>query len=818
MINNRTCHDFQKLNYIPYYNLPGINNQTEKNFFHGCISYGKMDNVKLCQNPALYRCMSSEKCISKHRLVDGIQDCFHGDDETYSSSCMLNHQHRFRCTSELNRCIAPINVGNFIWDCLGGEDEINKRGTDHHKSITFPMFCDGFFDMRFDRNAIETDETNCESWPCINQYTRCNGHSNCRNGADELNCGQTVCSLDTHPCVSPITNQLICIGLNKTGDGHIDCLGASDERYICRQSMSFKPTEQFNCWNHSMCLSSEALCDEQPNCLYGDDEQFCEKIYNPFDINTRCDSVWNGYRSASEEFLCSLTDEGKPETVYFALQNVTVQPLPNMISPIHTPFLVTKHQMSKRQNINFMDLVSYCNRGIVVYENETENKKCLCPPSYYGERCEYQTDRVSITMQIQSTELRTIYSIVLILVDDVGHIHSVEQHSYLSMRDCANKINTYLLYQHHHKELNGKSYFVHIHIFDKLTLKYRFSWSFPLLFLFLPVQRLAIQVIVPNREFKKIRNCPLKCFHGRCQQFLNNLTYFCQCDRHWSGPLCSIQSNCDCSDNSLCIGSIHNRSICICPLYKFGSYCYLTQSVCQPETCKNQGTCVPTDERISNTEFTCICKEGYTGLRCENIDMRLVISFSYDMIIPPSIFVHFITTFTNAYPQRTTTIKKIGFDQNSNDNNNLKNYNQSVIILDSVSTSQRCPSIKDLLNTTIFSFSRFRFVKYYHLPCQERSTLNCFYDDIYLCIDYCDNKAICLQNNPTCPDTVVCSCSECFHGSRCQFTTKGFELSLDTILGYHLHPNVAFIRQPPVVKVSIGLTMFILLAGLIILL
>ncbi|CAF2136233.1 unnamed protein product [Rotaria magnacalcarata] len=39
-----------------------------------------------------------------------------------------------------------------------------------------------------------------------------------------------------------------------------------------------------------------------------------------------------------------------------------------------------------------------CHRGILIYYGKNESEKCLCPPSYYGSRCQYQNQRVSLTL------------------------------------------------------------------------------------------------------------------------------------------------------------------------------------------------------------------------------------------------------------------------------------------------------------------------------------------------------------------------------------------------------------------------------------
>ena len=61
----------------------------------------------------------------------------------------------------------------------------------------------------------------------------------------------------------------------------------------------------------------------------------------------------------------------------------------------------------------------------------------------------------------------------------------------------------------------------------------------------------------------------------------------------------------------------------------------------------------------------------------------------------------------------------------------------------------------------------------------------------------------------------ICICPPCFYGRRCQFSTSGFGLSLDAILGYHILPNVSIIHQPIIVKMSLALTIIFIIVGLI---
>ncbi|CAF4427219.1 unnamed protein product, partial [Rotaria sp. Silwood2] len=88
---------------------------------------------------------------------------------------------------------------------------------------------------------------------------------------------------------------------------------------------------------------------------------------------------------------------------------------------------------------------------------------------------------------------------------------------------------------------------------------------------------------------------------------------------------------------------------------------------------------------------------------------------------------------------------------------------------------------------------------------------------IYDCFgyNYYENEGRCFVDNRTCPTASSCLCKECYFGSRCQFTTNGFGLSLDIILGYSIQPKVHFLQQPNTVKISTAVTAVVFVIGLI---
>ena len=62
------------------------------------------------------------------------------------------------------------------------------------------------------------------------------------------------------------------------------------------------------------------------------------------------------------------------------------------------------------------------------------------------------------------------------------------------------------------------------------------------------------------------------------------------CSMSYSYSLCS-----DCSSDSICVGVIHNRSICICPPHKGGPRCLL-KLTCPIDQCWNNAECVVLDD------------------------------------------------------------------------------------------------------------------------------------------------------------------------------------------------------------------------------
>jgi hypothetical protein len=98
-----------------------------------------------------------------------------------------------------------------------------------------------------------------------------------------------------------------------------------------------------------------------------------------------------------------------------------------------------------------------CNRGILVFAGEWKEKRCFRPPTYYGDQCQYQNQRVSLTLQFTkglSPDLRIVFQLVIMLIDEKHTIESYDYINYVTTRDCNIKFRLSLLYASQPKDLN----------------------------------------------------------------------------------------------------------------------------------------------------------------------------------------------------------------------------------------------------------------------------------------------------------------------------------------------------------------------------
>ena len=350
-------------------------------YFRRCLSTA-MNNTCEQNVTSLFRCPNTTKCISKHRIADGVVDCAGDEDEKYENSCALGDRYRFPC-SDPKRCVAPILMGDGVRDCVSQNDEANEVDLEQSAQTSFQNLCNGFTQMRpvlIDGHG-ETDETNCEHWPCSNGYTRLDGIWNCPNGLDEWLTGPNLtCAPSDHVCLHPISYNLSCLPVNRVNDGQVDCIGGTDERYICRRKHPNRMTIRFLCRNTSdQCEFISDLCNNRSDCPLDDDERFCQS-----NTQSLCAAAQNGKRSRREDYMCQLDDSKKPAVRYFALYDFPNYP-PMAPSAKQLPLQHFDYKLAAAVEATSMfSRLDWpprwrCNRGLTIRVND--EFRCICPPS-----------------------------------------------------------------------------------------------------------------------------------------------------------------------------------------------------------------------------------------------------------------------------------------------------------------------------------------------------------------------------------------------------------------------------------------------------
>ncbi|CAF1370564.1 unnamed protein product [Adineta steineri] len=849
------------------------------------------NNPVFCDRSIMYQCINSSKCIMKTRLFDNIADCYYHDDEdpsTFNNTDLQQLQNIFRCKT-IEEYFPTYFVNDTDCDCRTPGDSYcadeNSAESYFRKTISFQTICDKEIHLMPQIfGDTETDETNCDQWPLMHIYNRCDGFWHIPDGSDELNCDLSLsllnCSENEHVCVSSKTDELICLSIEHVNDNINDCIGAADERKICRQNqLGSKDAKLFACNNtkyekNSTCLPGDYLCNGENDCSNNEDERICKgnDILSSSLDKGICAYNYELYGSDIAKALCRLfVNNGKRSTRYFTLDQ-SQNSLGHYSEDGETPLLIYQIQEIPRNIYNYQQR---CHRGLDVQifldkqKNLTKNV-CLCPPSFYGDICQYQNQRISLTLQFRDTTNSTqiLYNIIITLIDNSNEriIQSSQQFNYYFKKHCQKKFHFYLLYSTRPKD-STKEYSIHLDFYDKLTLDYHGSIIKSVNYSFLPVQRLAFHLEFPY-NYENISNCLDKqCIHGKCIKYFHepNNKRFCQCNEGWSGQYCTIKHTCLCSSQSLCIGKLaNNQSLCVCPLNRMGPQCLIDNQLCQSnQICHYRGRCILIDEyETPENKFLCICSKDFYGDRCELSRTRLIISVDKNFHLSSSIFIHFIEIKTNDFPIRTTTFKNIRLQQDSliiywslpfhiafiellNKSYYLittqKIYKQSAIIHTSLNLFNRCLDIKELFNETFFNYTLLYRIKFYHMPCQMNALLSCFYDEqrfclcqqinqqrVANCFDFdpytesncssqyhCENGGKCFQEDSKCPKYFHCQCPVCYYGTRCQLNTDGFSLSLDAILGYHIYPNINIFNQPSAVLTSSILSTIILIMGII---
>ncbi len=698
----------------------------------------------------------SKKYLSFRSYCNTFWDLDQHIDEI-SSSCkhwVCQHE-EYQC--QTGQCISIDWVCDGEWDCPDASDEeaivIIKNWSDHniglrklpsqlekcrqlYFSSPFSQICNTSFEFGCYRSGVSNPSDIKLNRPCINLTQIGDGVEDCYNAYDEKN--------------TFTTNSI----LKEMWGFHAHC-GSSEQEYLSTCNGMFSCTNIL-CSNYR---------DKNRTCLNFKDFICLEDDYCK--INIRCNKI-SDCPNGEDEYWCpsgSLTNQKQ----YRSVKTQILLHQLNSLSPIWYPYdsMQESNQQQLSNSINnlgndpFFKMHSYrCNRGVAILQ--MEEIRCLCPPAYYGSRCEFYSDRISIIAHFdQINFLNTKSNITFkIRASFLYNNMTINHHEFniIPIFEQAKiiKHRFYFLYllsreMIRHKRwrylnrtdlINNHPYSVHFDVFaleENYIIEELGSWHYPIYFDYLPAFRLAVILKFPS-WFGNVTLNP--CRQNSCHEnsiclpiFNQNNASYCSCRSGYYGPNCSIYERlCEthCSANALCRFKNYNPQVkinklyCICPLDHFGPRCNLKYDDCDSNPCLHNGNCLPKYDLSGEMSYKCNCSERFHGKQCQNektsvrIDLNLtgalaahatvVQLYDFDLIDFALHIrhqqIHYVLPSTISYYDSSAYAPLLGvlkiYDDLSHPQYFITYFlNQSVINI--TSSPQNCPHALSLLSEGEFS-------------------------------------------------------------------------------------------------------------------
>jgi Low-density lipoprotein receptor domain class A/EGF-like domain len=595
----------------------------------------------ICQNQQ-YRCRTGQ-CIQLQWVCDGEWDCADASDEE---------------AVELARNWSPHN------DHLIGLEFRLEQCRKRYSNSPFSNICNVSFEFGCYRSDVSNPLDIGLNRPCINLTQIGDGIQHCYNAYDEKNTLKSNSGIRgmwgfQFRCGTEFQQYPYACSTKATNCSQILCPNRRQPNGLCSGE------RDVFCLEENRCIRN-ARCNGKRECLHGDDEYWCAFGSYKNQIFYRSDKTANFHMYSNFTFSSRY-------------------PLPAQLTPEQS-FRDLPFNSEEKSSLEY----SYvCNRGVTILNlNET---RCVCPPAYYGHRCQFFTDRISIIVKLdQNTSLNTMDNETLkikanLLFDNL----TIDSHEF----DVSPRIERvkrvkhkfYLLYSRsaymlEHKRrryfnrtdiINNHPYSIHFDVFalkGSRNIEELGSWRYPIYFDYLPAFRLAIVLRFPSwfgtgtldpcRQSRCNSN-------SSCKPILNrNRSHYCSCNKGYYGKECSLfESRCEsyCSPDALCqteydhIQLDNTRLDCICPLGHFGRRCYLKHDDCNSNPCLNDGTCFPTYSPSGEQAFICTCSNRFYGKHCER--EKASVRVRLNMTTTSSIQATVVQLYNIATPSLTLLIQ-----------------------------------------------------------------------------------------------------------------------------------------------------------------
>ena len=852
-------------------------------------------------NNTHYRCKNTSDQVALRRINDGYIDCLYGDDER-NSLYPMTQLFRYQCQSVSSplQYVSYSKLGDSVDDCADGSDELSRElrwsnfkcdlndnyecwvfqgdrfNDDRIRDVRlhFHRYCDSVWDMMDGH-----DEKNCSIWicdtglykcnrtgQCIDRKNFCDGEFDCDDGEDEVNCSpvrlqwnlEMLCDNKTeYFCMTHlyVKNQSLhrpCIRWDQVGDGHIDCIGARDERNVLSCPVDHRMVgDRFLCDHRTKCIDYPAICNGIKDCMDGTDESICYWNDGYCSIGEFSCADRKGCKSVrcktdiscndrSHRFWCPNSIEDN--VVYRSQKDRPVIDNKNRCySQSNSQVKLMKASLPKAHQALYQanDLpmaYRYCNAGFYLVKASSTEFSCFCPLSSYGDRCQYDRRRVTIRFRFDRYHRFDIPVIVNVLFMFLLNDSEVIDHRFINdeAKEFPSKNDLYLIYP---RPKPPGVYSVRIEAYHSTEFIYFWEYSISPLD-FLPVFRITKVLRFPDRSLPWLCSYNHCQHNGTCYQAENN-QFLCICSSNWKGTFCEIRMNeIRCAKHSLA----RTETICVCPHGYMEPHCLIENLKCEQITCSSNETCVLRSD-LPIYRHNCICNTSDCKYdrpiivfnRQEPNQSPFLVqllqltgnypTIRHQILIQPSTVFPLIKTIkTRDRRVNIGALPDIGllFSFESYE----KSVKESTLHLLFINCSdsirnftvdldlqpQKCLVVPENERHSVSLFPHF---------CHNSTYGTCFISDGYLCYcnypnknqsnclsyqrkyttcNYCGNEGHCIQGDLTNRTDFVCVCPKCVTGVLCQFSPSRFSISLEYLIektdwgrGHFIAPIVLFV-------------------------
>ena len=419
----------------------------------------------------------------------------------------------------------------------------------------------------------------------------------------------------------------------------IRCPNRSDDEHWCyrpNQSGEEIVSALFQCFNGQ--FVSEGQCDEVFNCPLGEDEYMCD------------------YASTSKETSLPYREEkaSRARSAKHTLR-LSLYPTDANITLLHHDSISTTQPLEDVLYKNSSSSLSpyWCNRGLGALLSN-DSIVCFCPPQYFGDKCQYQTDRLSVLLSLDlsrstygsASDPATVLRVLVLFLFNNQTLMTHQFHVRPALQLRSNQKNNkkkmiaHFLFsqsssyrQHGLQRLNNRSNLIDIHpysirieIYETRRLKQPSLiavWQYPIHFDYLPVFRLAkvLHLTRPADHQNPCSSSSCRHDHQECHPLINDLSnYVCLCKPNFTGENCSQEDvRClqgHCASGSLCKPNYRgdDSPLCLCPSDRYGDRCGIEHDGCLSNPCRNNGSCFPASQP---DQVICGCMREYFGSNCQ---------------------------------------------------------------------------------------------------------------------------------------------------------------------------------------------------------